>query len=89
MCGASGCGHWEVDIRTVYLIMKYPYSACVCAFRQPHPYFLFNFVNYFSFLCEFGWVSIHSNYVPLCSSNVFLVTEQRYNRMCFPKVPTR
>ena len=43
--GASGCGHWVWSVGggyTVYLIMKYPYSSCVCAFWQPHPYFLSN-----------------------------------------------
>ena len=35
MSGRNGCGGY-----TVYLIMKYPHSSCVCAFGQPHPYFL-------------------------------------------------
>ena len=43
---ASGCDQCVGSVGggyTVHLIMKYPYSSCVCAFWQPRPYFLFNF----------------------------------------------
>ena len=55
---ASGCGHWEWSVGGGYtfcLVMKYPCFSYLCAFWQPHPYFLFNFCNLFLFLffCNF------------------------------------
>ena len=53
---ASGCGHWEPSVGGGYtfcLVMKYPCFSYLCAFWQPHPYFLLNFCNLFYF-CFFG-----------------------------------
>ena len=55
---ASVCGHWERSVGGGYtfcLVKKFPCFSYLCAFRQPHPYFLFNFYNLFLFLffCSF------------------------------------
>ena len=44
---ASGCGCKEVYI---FPHITYPYSSCICSFLQQHPYFLFIFYVFRSFI---------------------------------------
>ena len=59
---ASGSG-WNLWVWLLGVVVRryrfthttyhYPLPSCICSFLQQHPYFLFIFLKYFSFLFQY------------------------------------